>query len=185
MVVRQLNEEAHKADLDHQRRGRPTKDTPQRREVILTRLARGDFLTVICFEERMTDPDFPIPRSVDRWAEGDPAFLAAIARARVEGAHHHLADGLRIVDTGFTDYIRTPFGVQFNAASVARSKLQAEYRQMLAEKLAPKQLGKKVEIAGDPDNPIGAQKPLTEYTEAALLEAFEVKKKQRANERKK
>lgn len=161
------------ADLDHERRGRPSKDTPARRAVILGRLAQGTFLTVICREERLTDPDFPAPRTVDDWAEGDPAFSAAIARAREAGGHALLAQGLEIVDTGFTDYVSTPFGVQFNSASVQRSRLQAEYRQMLAEKLAPKALGKKVELAGDPERPLGGRKSLTDYSEAELVAAFE------------
>lgn len=161
------------ADADHERRGRPSKDTPARRAVILGRLAQGTFLTVICREERIRDRDFPEPRTVDRWAEADPDFSSAIARAREAGGMALLAQALEIGDTGFTDYVTTPFGIQFNAASVQRSRLQAELRVQIAEKLAPRQLGKKVELSGDPARPLGAQKPLSDYSEAELVAAFE------------
>lgn len=168
------------AEEDHVRRGRPTKDTPARRARILSRLSAGDFLTVICREERLADPDFPAPRTVDEWAEGDATFLAAIARAREAGGLALIAKAQQIAATGFADYTDGMFGIQFNRASVARSKLQVDTLIAIAEKLAPRQLGKKLELSNNPEHPFGGHaKPLSDYTEAELMAAFEQARERR------
>lgn len=166
------------AEVAHALRGYPTKDTPKRRAIILTRLAQGSFLTTICREERLSDPDFPSERSVEDWLLSDPEFARSIARAREAGAFALTRQAIEIGDAGFTDYVQTPFGIQFNMASVARNKLQVETRLKVAAILSPRTHGAKLELAENPEQPFTG-KPLHERSEAELLAAFEAAGKRR------
>lgn len=110
----------------------PMTYSPEERESIKARvlggLAKGTPLAVLCREEKM-----PCDNTVREWAESDPAFAAAIVRARDDGFDAIALEGLRIVD----DITEDP----------ASRRVRADYRLRLLAKWDPKRYGDKVDLA--------------------------------------
>lgn len=125
--------------------------TPDVREVICERLAAGESLKSICRSDGM-----PGTTTVLRWVDTDKVFEDQYTRARTLG-YRHLADEIvQIADDGANDTYTTEDGrVMTDYDVVARSKLRIDTRKWMLSKMLPKVYGDKLELSGDPANPIG------------------------------
>ena len=113
-------------------------------------------LETICAENR-----FPDPSSIYRHLQKDEDFCKKYARAR-ENQLQVLADEL--VPLADKDRICEKRTIKADGSEevvildqVERTKLQIETRKWLLGKLAPKKYGDKVQVGGDPGNPIQAE----------------------------
>lgn len=125
------------------RGGRPTDYSPELAELILTRLAGGEFLTRIC-----RDHDMPDETTVRRWKRTREDFARAYAQAREEGADAHLEQAAEIADDGRNDtYVDPETGAErVDHDVVARSRLRVETRMKLAAMINPRRYGQKVNL---------------------------------------
>ena len=96
-----------------------------------------------------------IPQStLGRWVEENPSLSEDYARAREDMVERMAAELLNIADSpvGSTESGATDSG------AVAKQRLQVDARKWILSKIAPRKYGEKLELAGDPDRPIGIQK---------------------------
>ena len=110
------------------------------------RIAEGESLRSVC-----RDPKMPSIRTVIRWLmKGEPAdFCHHYARAREVQAETFADDLMEIADDGRNDWMEIHdngecIGYKVNGEAVARSKLRADTRKWVAERMLPKKYGTKV-----------------------------------------
>lgn len=152
---------------------RPTKLTPERLTLILDEVAAGKFLPQIIAEARVADPDFPAARTIREWAHADPDLSAALARAYETGGEVLVGSVREVVDDGRNDFVLTRGGYVVDQEALGRSKLRAEYYFKLASVMDSRRFGTKVELANNPERPIGGRRALEDLSEAELVAAFE------------
>lgn len=128
-------------------RGRDSVYVQEVADRICELLADGHTLNSIC----KTNPDFPAPRTIRRWAM-DPQhpFSPQYARAREVG-YHCMAD----------DYIDIGDNASEEAAAVAKARLRAESRKWLLSKALPKIYGDKLEVDTPQDGGIAGAVSVT------------------------
>lgn len=90
------------------------------------------------------------------WIDADQARTEQYARAREAQADKLAEDMLSIADelTIEAKYSGEDVTLDVSSSSVARNRLRVDARKWLASKMAPKKYGEKLELAGDPKNPI-------------------------------
>lgn len=126
-------------------RGRPSSYTPELADEICDRLASGESLNVICFDDLM-----PSESTVRFWAiEDREGFFAKYARAREAQAHGLAEQIVAIADDSSHDTVtRTrEDGSEYEAIDhdhINRSRLRVDARKWYASKLAPKHYGDKI-----------------------------------------
>lgn len=112
---------------------------------ICERLANKESLTSICDEK-----DMPSAGAVALWRKKYPAFDAQYLAAREMQAEALFEEIVDIVDDGRNDWIKreTKNGsyIALNAEAVQRSKLRAETRFKLIERMNPSRFGAKVQM---------------------------------------
>lgn len=129
---------------DVKKTGRPSKRTPEIIERIVSQLAKGTPLTIICQPD-----DMPCDDTVRNWADGDEELSRAIARAREAGFDRIALDALAIADeVTDQDTIETQHGPIPNKEWLMRSKLRVETRLKLLSKWDPKRYGDMIKHAG-------------------------------------
>jgi hypothetical protein len=134
--------------------GRPSLYTPELAVEICHRLSECGSLREVCRSE-----DMPDEVTVRRWAVEDRGgFSAQYAKAR-EIAYASLAEELlEIADDGSNDWMERNHGEDAvwvtNGEAVARSRLRVDTRKWLLSKVLPKLYGDKLQVGGDPENPI-------------------------------
>lgn len=138
--------------------GAPTIFNDDILEELITKLAKGVPMTVICDDERM-----PSPRTVQEWVKKDPAIAAAIADAREIGFDAIAAEALSIADNVKED--------------PASRRVRADIRLRLLAKWDPKRYGDQLAI----DHTSGGER-LPESTVAIKIAALLAVAKQRAGE---
>ena len=84
------------------------------------------------------------------WLNDDSALAVDYARAR-EYLIERMAQ--EVLDLSDSDVGLQPDGKK-DWAAVQKHKLQVDTRKWLLSKLAPKKYGEKLEVSGDPDNPL-------------------------------
>jgi len=92
-----------------------------------------------------------VPQSTfGRWVDEDAALAEEYARAREDLVERIAEETMAIADepVGNTDSGATDSG------AVAKQRLQVDTRKWLLSKLAPRKYGDRLELAGDPKNPI-------------------------------
>jgi hypothetical protein len=92
-----------------------------------------------------------VPQSTfSRWCDDDATLAENYARAREALIEKMANELLEIADTpvGSTDSGATDSG------AVQKQRLQVDTRKWLLSKLAPKKFGDKIEVSGDPANPL-------------------------------
>lgn len=112
---------------------------------ICRRLEKGEPLTVIC----RSQPTFPDPATVWRWAEADKEVAQAIARAREVGHDAIAEECLAIANTPVegTETTIDEKGVSIKKAdALGHRKLQIETRLKLLAKWNPKKYGDRVAL---------------------------------------
>jgi hypothetical protein len=137
------------------RPGRPSSYSDEVGQQIAERLAAGETLKAICWDE-----DMPRESTVRGWAlDAEHPFSALYTRARAIG-FHTLADEIILVsDDASRDWEirRNDRGEPYTALNpdcVARSRLMVDSRKWMVSKMLPKLYGEKLEVSGDQNNPI-------------------------------
>jgi single-stranded DNA-binding protein len=117
--------------------------------VVCTRLAEGESLRKAAEAEGTTHS------TILAWVKEDAEFANQYARAREIG-YHLLADEIvEISDESQRDsYTDEQGNVRVNAEVVARSRLRVDTRKWMLSKMLPKVYGEKLELKGDPENPV-------------------------------
>jgi hypothetical protein len=147
--------------------GRPTSFSQDVADVICERLAKPESLRSIC-----DDDDMPSKTTVLRWLRQNEEFRTQYARAREDQADAFADEILDISDDGRRDYAKDEDGNEVvDHDHIQRSKLRVETRKWLMGKMAPKKYGDRLQLANDPDDPIGTlTDEQIEAKLAALLE---------------
>ena len=136
-----------------EKRGRPTKRSPELADALLEQIADGMSLVKSCKELGISTP------LVFRWIDDDEDFRSKYAKAR-EAQAEKLADEIvSIADETEVTSVVTPEGVvdfKLDATAVARNRLRVDARKWVASKLLPKKYGDKVqqEVTGADGGPI-------------------------------
>jgi hypothetical protein len=157
--------------------------TKQMADVICIRLSEGESLKEIVRSEGMPDR-----ATVYRWLLEQPQFCDMYTRAREEQADTLADEIIAIADESpEINEIRDKHGdvidIKIDSGYVAYQKQRIEARKWTAMKLKPKKYGDKLELAGDPNNPmkVEIQSEADTYL-AALLKNVELNKQVSANE---
>jgi predicted secreted protein len=167
--------------------GRPSKYTPELVAEICQRISTGEPLRQICRDEHM-----PEWRTVYDWLARDESLSAEVARAREAGYDAMAEEALEIADTPRLGAKKVfSSGAEEGEDSVTvteedmlgHRKLQIETRLKLLACWNPKKYGNKVQMGGDPANPLKVeiQSEADAYL-ATLLKNIELNKQVAANE---
>jgi|JI10StandDraft_1071094.scaffolds.fasta_scaffold1364472_2 hypothetical protein len=95
-------------------------------------------------------------RTILNWTKANPEFLTQYTRAREIG-YMQLADEiLNISDEADVEvrYDGEDTRLDLSATAVARNRLRVDTRKWMLSKMLPKVYGDKIEVKGDPDNPL-------------------------------
>ena len=130
--------------------GRPHGYSEEVASAILERIAEGESLNKICKDDAM-----PSKSTVFKWLGEISGFSDRYARAREAQADVLFDEILEIADDGLNDtYTDDEGNVRTNQDVIARSRLRVDARKWMAGKLRPKKYGEKLELSGDPENPL-------------------------------
>jgi hypothetical protein len=176
-----------KASQAPKKTGRPSKYTPEIAQEILDRISRGEPLLQICRDDRM-----PERRTVYDWLDRIDGLSAQFTRARDAGCDAMAEEALIIANTPLTGQKKVfSSGAEGDKDSMTvteedmlgHRKLQIETRLKLLACWNPKKYGTKVQMGGDPGNPIKIEAQVEADTYlAALLKNVELNKQVSANE---
>ena len=167
--------------------GRPSKYTPELVIEICQRLSTGEPLRQICRDEHM-----PEWRTVYDWLARDEGLSAEVARAREAGYDALAEEALEIANTPHLGQKKVfSSGADDGEDSMTvteedmlgHRKLQIETRLKLLACWNPAKYGNKVQMGGDPKNPLKVeiQSEADAYL-ATLLKNVELNKQVDANE---
>ena len=167
--------------------GRPSKYTPEIAQEILDRISTGEPLMKICRDEHI-----PERRTVYDWLERIDGLSAQFARAREAGCDAMAEEALIIANTPLTGQKKvfssgSEEGQDYMTVTeedmLGHRKLQIETRLKLLACWNPKKYGTKVQMGGDPGNPIKIEAQVEADTYlAAILKNTELHKQVKANE---
>lgn len=124
-------------------------------KTICERISQGESLRSIC-----RDPDMPGYITVMGWLDVHEEFRIIYAGARAKQTEYYADECIDIADDGSNDWMERfnkdgdSVGWTLNGEAVVRSKLRIEQRRWYAERLLPKKYGNKLELGGDPANPV-------------------------------
>jgi hypothetical protein len=125
-------------------RGRQSTFNDKDAAEIVSRLSKGEPLTIICRDDWL-----PCDDTVRNWADANPAFARDIARAREAGFDAIALEALAIADaTEYDTKIVGAVGEERevpNSEWISRSKLRVETRLKLLAKWDPKRYGERLE----------------------------------------
>lgn len=116
--------------------GRPTDYTPELADRICALLAEGKSVRTICQAD-----DMPDKSTIFRWLRINEQFSDQYARAKDESTDAIVEDMLDIADRG-------------NLRDTQRARLRVDTRKWYLSKLKPKKYGDKMQLSGDPDEPL-------------------------------
>ena len=164
--------------------GRPTTFSRQIANVICVRIAEGESLREIVRTDGMPDRT-----TIYDWLLKDADFANQYARAREEQADS-LADEIIAIADEQPEIIavvdkKTGALIEhkLDGAFLQWQKNRIDARKWTAMKLKPKKYGDKLELAGDPNNPIKVEAQVeAENLLATLLKNVELNKQVNANE---
>lgn len=120
---------------------RLSKRDPAMEQELLSRLAEGEPLSVIC----RSDPKFPHPTVWRDWCEADETLAIAYRRAREAGEDVIAEECLAIIDEPPARLV-TDQGPRIDPADVHNRRLRFEGRLKLLAKWNPKRWGEKVDV---------------------------------------
>jgi hypothetical protein len=164
---------------------RTGKYTPELAQEIFHRISMGESLLKICGEEGM-----PTRQAVYNWVSGDESLALQFARAREAGCDAMAEEALQIANTPIFGQKKVyTIGGNDDGVTVTEEdalghrKLQIETRLKLMACWNPKKYGTKVQMGGDPGNPIKIEAQVeAESLLAAILKNAELKKQVTVNE---
>ena len=133
--------------------GRPSEFTDAIADLICERIADGESLRSVCSGE-----DMPNKATVFRWLGSNKVFCDQYTRAREAQADSFVDDILDIADDGRNDWMEKRVGEDTrwveNGEAIRRSQVRIETRKWVAARMRPKKYGDKIELSGDPENPV-------------------------------
>lgn len=150
---------------------KPTAFSQALADEICRRMICGESLRAICEEEGM-----PATGTVYYWRNQNSVFAAQYEAARTARAEAIFDEVLDIVDDGRNDWMekegRNGSYIALNSEAVIRSKLRADTRLRMVEKMAPSRFGEKAQL--DLTNSDGKLSPvnMTEEAKAARIAAI-------------
>jgi hypothetical protein len=162
--------------------GTPTKYNQAIADAICVRISQGESLRSI-----VKDGEMPSQSVVYLWLQQKPDFLEQYTRAREEQADT-LAD--EIVDIAderpeVNELIDKKTGevlsIDLSSSYIAWQKNRIEARKWTAMKLRPKKYGDKLELGGDPNNPLKFEVKIEAEQNLAELVKHAELKRQAAN----
>ena len=169
------------------RTGRPSKYTSELAAEMCERLGKGETMRQICRDEHM-----PHWTQVYEWLSRDEGLSLQVARAREAGYDALAEEALEIADTPKLGAKKV-----FSSGSeegednmtvteedmLGHRKLQIETRLKLLACWNPRKYGTKVQLGGDPGNPIQLEAQVESNTYlSAIMKNAELKKQVAANE---
>ena len=164
-----------KAPIAPKKIGRPSKYTPAIAEEIAQRLSTGEPLRKICRDEHM-----PEWRTVYDWLAKDEDLSARVAHAREAGYEAMAEETLEIADNfhlGQTEVLDDKGSKVTIEDMLGHRKLRIETRLKLLACWSPSKYGNKVQLGGDPHNPLKIEvKTEAEQNLAELLKHAELKR---------
>jgi hypothetical protein len=105
------------------------------------------------------DEDMPCKTTIRAWCRTNPQFRAMYAQARLDLQDYWADEIIRVADDGTNDWVerQTKNGVVvvLDREHVERSRLRIDARRWVMSKLYAKKYGDKLELAGDPERPLG------------------------------
>lgn len=134
---------------------RPSDYNTETTDIICERIANGESLRAICEDDNMPDKT-----TVLRWLRSSETFRTQYAGAREDQADALFDDILTIADDGQNDWMERKdaedenIGWRENGEAIRRSQLRIDARKWMAGKLKPKKYSEKLQLAGDPENPL-------------------------------
>jgi len=138
---------------------------------ICERLANKQSLTSICDEEGM-----PSAGTVAYWRKKHPEFDAQYMAAREMQAEALFEEIVDIVDDGRNDWVeretRNGSYIALNSEAVQRSKLRAETRFKLIERMNPARFGAKVQLDHTSSDGTMTPQNMTDEQKAAKIAAI-------------
>jgi hypothetical protein len=161
------------------------KYTPELAQQIFHRISMGESLLKICGDEGM-----PTRQAVYNWVHGDETLALQFARAREEGCDAMAEEALHISNTPHFGQKKVySSGEDEDSVTVTEEdmlghrKLQIETRLKLLACWNPKKYGTKVQMGGDPGNPIQIEAQVeADNFLAAIIKNAELKRQVSANE---
>lgn len=129
--------------------GRPSSYTTEIADFLCMRIADGESLRKICFDE-----DMPSQSMVFRWLASNEEFREKYARAREAQMEVMALEIVEIADDSAKDTIITDDGEKPNNEWIQRSRLRVETRKWLMSKLRPKVYGERPLPGESPENPL-------------------------------
>lgn len=109
----------------------------------------------ICKAFKTNNPDFPDETTIRRWFKENEELAKQYARAKEDQIEKLVEEIIDISDDSSLDIAFNDDGKPFvDHEHIARSKLRVDSRKWIASKLKPKKYGDKLELAGDPQNPL-------------------------------
>ena len=167
--------EAQIAPVAPKKTGRPSKYTPEIAAEIAQRLSMGEPLRKICRDEHM--PHWTVMYD---WLAKDEDLSLRVARAREAGYDAMAEEALEIADTcqlGQTEVLDDKGSKVTIEDMLGHRKLRIETRLKLLACWAPAKYGNKVQMGGDPHNPLKIEvKTEAEQGLAELLKQAELKR---------
>ena len=154
------------------------KYTPELAQEIFHRISMGESLLNICKDERM-----PTRQAVYDWVHSDESLALQFARAREEGCDAMAEESLAITDSQPLAVFDDAGNKRYDPGSIAWNKNRAEHRLKLLACWNPKKYGTKVQLGGDPGNPIQLEAQVESNTYlSAIMKNAELKRQVAANE---
>lgn len=163
--------------LTQKKTGRPSKYSPEIADEICQRLSEGEPLRQICRDEHM-----PAWQKIYEWMMKDEKLSGAIAHARDMGYDAMAEECLIIADTPQLGQaqVMDDKGSRITIEDMlGHRKLQIETRLKLLAKFNPKKYGDKVQVSGDPENPM--QTKVTFDVFDTLLETLEARRQSKVH----
>ena len=141
--------EKDSAPAESKKVGRPSDYSEETALIICNRMIKGESLRSICRDESMPDAG-----TVLRWASKHSEFRQQYDDAMAQRAESMFEEILDIADETSRDTINTDTGERANTEWISRSRLRVDARKWMLSKMMPKKYGEKLELAGDPANPL-------------------------------
>lgn len=118
------------------RAGRPEKYSPELADLVCERMIEAGSLPAAC----RADPRLPDRNTVYRWCNRHPDFAAQFAQARERLMERWADDIIEVAEDGNSD--------------PNDRRVRIDTKKWLMTKLAPRRYGDKLQVAGDPENPL-------------------------------
>ena len=167
--------QGEEAPIAAKKTGRPSKYTPAIAEEIAQRLSMGEPLRKICRDEHM--PHWTVMYD---WLAKDEDLSLRVARAREAGYEAMAEETLEIADNcqlGQTEVLDDKGSKVTIEDMLGHRKLRIETRLKLLACWSPAKYGNKVQMGGDPNNPLKIEvKTEAEQSLAELLKHAELKR---------